>query len=229
MSVLALLAALAQPAAPGTYTLNFPFPEVGGMRYALTLPRGYNAREPRPLILALHPGGQRFPGYGGSFAQQVVGPGLAGLRAIVVAPDCPTRSWTDDVSERAVLALIKSVMSEFNVDPARVLVAGFSMGGRGTWFLSSRHPDLFTAAIVMAGSVGDEPLAKLAPVPTYVIHSRDDEVVPFEPAERAVDGLKKLNRTIEFEPLEGATHFQMGGYIESLRRAGEWIDRRWRK
>lgn len=230
--ILALLAAagmMAQPSSPGMHTLAFQVPDFGPMRYAVTIPRGYNPREARPLVLALHPGGERFAGYGGNFAQQIVAPGLTTLGAIIIAPDVPTRSWTDPIAERAVVALIRSVMSDYHIDRSRVLVAGFSLGGRGTWFLSSRHSDLFTAAIVMAGSPGDEPLDRLARIPTYVIHSRDDEVVPFEPTERAVAELTRLERAIAFEPLEGVTHFQMGGYVPSLRRAGEWVVGRWKK
>jgi predicted peptidase len=230
LSMLALVAALQQqPTNPGTYTLSFAVPDLEPMRYALTIPRGYNGRDARPLILALHPGGQRFPGYGASFAQQIIAPGLSSLGAIIVAPDVPTRSWTDDISDRAVLGLVKSVMSDYNVDPARVMVVGFSLGGRGAWFHSSRHTDVFKAAIVMAGSTGDEPIEKLATVPTYVIHSRDDEVVEFAPAEKVVKELKQLKRTIEFEPLSGPTHFTMGGYIDSLARAGRWVSDRWKK
>ena len=222
-------AMLQQPTASGTYTMTFPVPDFGPMRYALTLPRSYNPRQPRPLVLALHPGGQRFPGYGAAFVQQVVAPGLNALGAIIIAPDVPTRAWTDDIAERAVLALVRGVMNDFSIDRSRVLVAGFSLGGRGTWFLSARHPDIFTGAIVMAGSPGDEPLDQLAKVPTYVIHSRDDEVAPFEPTERAVGELKRLKRTIQFEPLVGLTHYQMGSYVDSLARGGRWIVDRWKK
>jgi predicted peptidase len=229
LSLLTLVAALQQPNTPGTYTMSFPVPDSDPMRYALTLPRGYDGREARPLILALHPGGQRFPGYGASFVQQIVLPGLSSLGAIIVAPDVPTRSWTDEVAERAVLGLVKSVMNDYKVDPSRVMVVGFSLGGRGAWFHSSRHTDVFKAAIVMAGSTGDEPIEKLAMIPTYVIHSRDDEVVEFEPTDKAVKELKRLKRTIEFEPLVGPTHFTMGAYIDSLARGGRWVAERWKK
>ena len=229
LSLLTLVVALQQPTTPGTYTLSFAVPDFGPMRYALTLPRGYNGQDARPLILALHPGGQPFPGYGATFVQQIVAPGLSSLGAIIVAPDVPTRSWTDEISDRAVLGLVKSVMADYKVDPARVMVVGFSMGGRGAWFHSSRHPDIFKAAIVMAGPIGSEPIENLATVPTYVIHSRDDEVVEFAPAEKVVKELKQLKRTIEFEPLSGPTHFAMGGYVDSLARGGRWIAERWKK
>lgn len=228
-ALLLLLGAMLQPSAPGTHNLEFPVPDLGPMRYAISIPRGYNPREARPLILALHPGGQRFPGYGGRFTQQVIAPGLSDLSAIIVAPDCPTRAWTDPIADRAVMALMRTVLDDYNIDRSRVLVAGFSLGGRGTWFMSSRHADLFTAAIAMAGSPGDEPVDRLGRIPTYVIHSRDDEVVPFGPTDRAVAELKRLERTIELEPLDGPTHYQMGLYIDSLKRAGAWVVARWKK
>jgi predicted peptidase len=228
ISVLGVLATLIQPTGPGLYRMVFAVPDLGPMRYGVSLPRGYNPREARPLVLALHPGGERMEYYGAAFVQQVVAPGLSDLGAIIVAPDCPTRSWTDPIAERAVMALVRSVLNEYSIDRSRVVVTGFSMGGRGTWFMASRHPDLFTAAISIAGAPGDAPLERLAKTPIYVIHSKDDEVVPFASTERAVADLKRLGRIVEFEALEDVTHFQMGGYVDALERGGRWIAERWK-
>jgi predicted peptidase len=227
--VLSLTLAQAQPSAPGSYRMVFEAPDVGPMRYGLSIPRGYHPRQPRPLILALHPGGERLEYYGYAFTQQIVGPALRDLGAIIVAPDCPTRSWTDPASDRAVLALLGAVMNDYAIDRSRVLVTGFSLGGRGTWFMASRHPDLFTAAIPMAGAPGDEPIDRLAKIPTYVIHSRDDEVSPFAADAQAVAELRKLGRPIEFDALTGFRHFEMGRYVPSLERAGRWVAERWKK
>jgi predicted peptidase len=223
----ALVLALLQPAAPGVHRLSFPVPGLDPMPYALSVPAGYDGREPRPLILALHPGGQRTRYYGGAFAEQIVQPALGELGAIIVAPDCPTRAWSDPIAERAVMALVRSVMQEYAVDRSRILVTGFSLGGRGTWFFASRHADVFTAAITMAGSPGEEPVERLARIPTYVIHSRDDDVVPFAPSERVVQELEKLGRPVGFQFLDGVGHFQMGAYIRPLAQAGRWVVERW--
>jgi predicted peptidase len=101
------------------------------------------------------------------------------------------------------------------------------MGGRGTWFMSSRHADLFTAAIVIAGSARDVPTDRLATIPTYVIHSRDDQVMPFEPAQRTAQELEKMGRIVKFEALQGLGHYEMGGYVDAIRRAGRWVVERW--
>ena len=226
--ILLALAMLLQPSRPGVYRLTQSVPDLGEIRYAVSLPDGYNPRQARPLVLALHPGGDRFPYYGGAFMEQVVAPGLHDLGAIIVAPDCPTQSWTDPNAERAVLALVQRVMTDYSVDRRRVLITGFSLGGRGTWFMASRHADLFTAAIVMAGAPGNQPLDRLATRPTYVIHSRADDVVPFAPTDAAVRDLRRLGRVVEFEALDGVGHFEMGTYVDPLSRAGAWVADRWK-
>ncbi len=222
---LCLLASVA--GAADLRNLKMPLADGGELLYGLSLPDGYVPGQLRPLVLALHPGGERMVYYGSAYARAMVVPALAGLGAIIVAPDCPTNAWIDDTSERAVMALLDRILREYTVDRARVLVVGFSMGGRGTWFLSSRHPELFTAAIAMAASTGDDPPDVLGRVPTYIIHSRRDQVVPFEPAARNALALERLGRPVVFEPLDTPTHFDMGAYIPALRRAAAWIAARW--
>ncbi|MGH9255654.1 MAG: dienelactone hydrolase family protein [Vicinamibacterales bacterium] len=225
----AFAALLGQSPAPAVLQRTFVAPDAGRILYGISVPAGYTAREPRPLVLALHPGGERTPYYGLSFMRGIVSPALKDLGAVIVAPDCPTRAWSDPMAERAVLALLESVLKEYAIDRRRILVTGFSLGGRGTWFMSSRHADLFTAAIPIAGSSGDEPLDRLGRIPTYVIHSRADQVVPFEPDEQTSRELEKLGRPVRFEALDGLGHYQMGGYVDALTRAGRWVAERWER
>ena len=224
---LVLFAPLSQQAAPAVLQRTFVSPEAGRILYGISIPAGYTSREPRPLVLALHPGGGGTPYYGLSFMRAIVSPALLDLGAIIVAPDCPARAWSDPTADRAVMALLESVMREYAVDRRRILVTGFSMGGRGTWFMSARHSDLFTAAIPIAGSSGDEPLERLGRIPTYVIHSRNDQVVPFAPDEQTTLQLEKLGRVVRFEPLDGIGHYEMGSYVDALSRAGRWVVERW--
>jgi predicted peptidase len=199
------------------------------MLYAISVPKDLSPRDPRPLVLALHSGGERMRFYGEAYSRLLVAPALDHLRPIIIAPDCPSQSWADPLAERSVLALIEQVRREQPVDARRVLVTGFSLGGRGTWFMASHHPEIFTAAIPMAAPLGDEPVAALATMPTYIIHSRQDQVVAFAPAEQNARALQKLGRPVMFEALDGLGHFQMGGYVDALGRAGRWIAERWKR
>jgi predicted peptidase len=230
-TLLALTSLMSQSTPPSALRRTFVDPDAGKILYGLSVPADYDRSEPRPLILALHPGrgGDSTPYYGFAFMRGVVSPALADLGAIIVAPDCPTRAWSDPMAERAVMALLQNVMADYAIDRRRILVTGFSLGGRGTWFMSSRHADFFTAAIPVAGSSGDEPLDRLGRIPTYVIHSRQDQVMPFEPDERTTLELEKLGRTVHFEALDGLSHYDMGGYADAITRAGHWIAERWAK
>jgi len=226
--VAALLAQVSTPPAAHVQNKTIEVEGLGAITYGISVPNDYRPEQPRPLILALHPGGGGgMAFYGSNFMRSIVLGPLGELRAIIVAPDCSARAWGDPKCDQAVMALLKKVQQEYTIDRRRVLVTGFSMGGRGTWFMASHHPDLFTAAIPMAASTGDEPVDRLAKMPTYVIHSRDDERVPFEPAEKNARELEKLGRTIRFEELHGVGHFSMGGYTGALRRAGRWVEERW--
>jgi predicted peptidase len=217
------------PTLRGIHELTFQARDVGEVLYGISIPNRFDPKVPRPLIVALHPGGARMRYYGAAFTRQVVAPALNSLDPIIVAPDCPARGWTDAPAERAVLELIEYMMRNYAIDRRRILVIGFSMGGRGTWFMASRHADLFTAAIPMAASTGDEPLERLGRIPTYVIHGTDDEVVPYEPAEQNARALAKMGRPVRLETVYDVTHFQMGGYIEALRKAGRWVAEQWKK
>ena len=228
-AVTALLAQSA-PMGSGVHQLTFQVPNGGGtMLYAISIPKGYDAQRPAPLVLVLHSGGERMKYYGSAFMRLLVAPALDGLRPIMIAPDCPTNAWTDPLAERAVMALVQDTLDHYAIDRRRILVTGYSLGGRGTWFMASRHADLFTAAIPMAASTGDEPIERLGTIPTYVIHSRADEVSPFAPAERTAKQLIAMGRTVRFEALDDFGHYEMFRYVDALRRGGRWIADRWGK
>jgi predicted peptidase len=217
---------LGQPPASGIHELTFRAPDGSTMLYAISIPKAYDAERPVPLVLVLHSGGERMRYYGSAFMRLLVEPALNGLRPIMIAPDCPTNSWTDPAAEQSVMALVQDTLDRYAIDRRRILVTGFSLGGRGTWFMASRHADLFTAAIPMAASTA-EPIDRLGVIPTYIIHSRDDEVSPFAPAERTARQLTAMGRSVRFDALYNFGHYEMYRYVDSLRRAGRWVAGQW--
>ncbi len=212
---------------PTVEHLTFEIEGHGEMPYAVSVPAGYDPATPHPLILALHPGGKQGSYYGSLHMRQMFEPALRDLNAVVVAPDVPTRRWTSDVSDRGVMALLAQILETHAIDRTRILVTGFSLGGRGTWFFATRHPDFFTGAIPIAGRPGDDPLDALGDMPVHVIHSRADDVVPFGPAEEAARQLEEAGGTVAFTALDRVGHYAMGGYVRSLRDAGDWMLERW--
>jgi fermentation-respiration switch protein FrsA (DUF1100 family) len=62
-------------------------------------------------------------------------------------------------------------------------------------------------------------------MPVFIIHARDDEVVPFGPAEELVKEMEARGQNVSFLPLDGVGHFRMG--VTPLDEAGDWVTQQW--
>ena len=133
----------------GIYEKELKLRDGSILRYTVSLP-GTKRDAAAPLVLALHYGGEVTPYYGKGYLQLLAAPAFQDLKAVILAPDCPGRGWTDPKSEAAVLELIEFAAKTLSIDQSQVIVTGFSMGGIGTWYLSGRHPDIFCAAVPVA-------------------------------------------------------------------------------
>ena len=72
-------------------------------------------------------------------------------------------TWNTAFGERYLLTLIEIAKARYEIDPDRVYVMGFSMGGTGSWFLAGRHPDLLAGAIPAHGVLMAERVKKADP------------------------------------------------------------------
>ena len=217
------------PESPGVYEELFGPEDGQPVRYTLSIPKGYEPGRPSPLVLALHYGGRVTPYYSKGFLLELVEPGLRGLGAIIVAPDCPSpNGWTDPESDKSVTALFQYLLKHYEVDRSRLLVTGYSMGGHGTWYMAAEHADLFTAAIPMAGAPPRGALDRIGKMPICIVHSDADRVVPIQPARDAVKDLEANNATVKLIVTRGMEHYHFGSYVESLKRAAAWIEKQWR-
>jgi len=209
----------------GVHDEMFAPPGQPRIRYALSIPRGYSAARPVPLVLALHFGGNP-SGAALGLVNVLVGPALVDLGAIIVAPESMDRGWNSTANERAVTALLDAVQASYRVDTRRVVVTGFSMGGAGTWHFASRFPGRFSAAMPMAGRPPDDLAAWKMPV--LAIHSRNDEVVPIGPAEARIKELKSSGVRAEMIVLTGIAHHETHRFADGLRRAVPWLRDTWK-
>ena len=120
----------------------------------------------------------------------------------------------------------------FNVDEDRVYLTGDSMGGWGTWNVSTRHPELFAAIAPVFGGVDyhstmtEEELAKLTPVarfinekqsswsmaeslvntPIYVHHGDMDEAVNVDWSRWGVRLLQRWGYDVRYQEYPGKVH-----------------------
>lgn len=208
--------------APGTHEQTADVPEVGEVRYAIDIPATFDGTTPVPLVLALHYAydGPKPPPYTGKALLEAFRPGLADLNGIVIAPDAVGGKWTAPANETAAVWLVQSAMKTYPIDPKRVVITGFSMGGEGTWFIGSRHQDLFTGAIPVAAPVagGDE-----WTIPVYVIHSDRDEIVSYSAAKKHAEAVRAKGGRVEFKTAAGLTHYRTAAYAPFVADGVRWL------
>lgn len=102
------------------------------------------------------------------------------------APQIPAGStWPEYADE--LLGLIDHLTTQrANIDPARVLLAGFSLGAAGAWRIAAQHPRRFAGLVVVSGRLAvDADLDALATVPVWAFHGARDDKLPaaeYEPA-----------------------------------------------
>jgi predicted peptidase len=213
---------------PGLHNLSLPRADEPAIRYAISIPGNYSPSTPVPLILALHFGVGRgdAAGAGRSVVQILIGPALAELGAIIVAPDSVRGDWRSPENEKAVNTLLDTVLAHYSIDKKKVAVTGFSMGGAGSWHFAEKFPERFSAAIPVAG----RPPASAASwrLPVLAIHSRDDQVAPFDPTEARIAELQKAGVNARLIALTGITHYETYRFTDALRQAVPWLGEVWK-
>jgi predicted peptidase len=193
--------------------------------YAISIPGNYSPSNPVPLVLALHYGGDP-TGAGLGVLTILVAPALAELGAVIVAPDSLGGGWSTAENDRAVKTLLDAVQSSYRIDPGKIVVTGFSMGGAGVWHFAGKYPERFSAAVPVAGR---PPAARGGwRTPVFAIHSRNDEVVPIEPTEASIKELRSAGVRAEFIPLTGISHYETYRFVDGLRRSVPWLKETWK-
>ncbi|HTQ35884.1 MAG TPA: prolyl oligopeptidase family serine peptidase [Steroidobacteraceae bacterium] len=176
--------------------------EEGG--YILAAPMGYSVSGWYGSPVMNFGGGRgRGPG---------AGPGAGAAAA--AAPAGPSPADIAKWSEEDVMNVLGFMRKEFNVDPQRIYLTGHSMGGAGTWFLGSKHADIWAAiapvapaSFLMDGMRADVLKGiKNAGVPVLVVQGDTDEAVPVAHTRTWVDNMKELGVDYKYVELPGITH-----------------------
>lgn len=213
---------------PGVHNLTLLRGGEPAVGYAISIPANYSRSTPVPLILALHfgVGAGDAAGAGRSVMQILIGPALAELGAIIVAPDSVRGDWSSPENEKAVNELLDMVLARYAIDQKKVAVTGYSMGGAGSWHVAEKFPERFSAAIPVAG----RPPASASGwrLPVLAIHSRDDQVAPFHPTEARIAELQKAGVNAKLIPLTGITHYETSRFRDALRQAVPWLQEVWK-
>lgn len=105
------------------------------------------------------------------------------------------RGW--DMVEDDLINIIHKVLTEYQADSDRVYLSGLSYGGFGTWYIASKHPDLFAAINPIVGWGHPdlmEPIARRN-LPVWVFSGGRDAVIQKKYFLPGLNRLEQLGHT----------------------------------
>ena len=145
--------------------------------------------------------------------------------SFVILPQCPpTKKWVntkdisypfnnynqDEIPEseilKTLLELTIKFTSQYPIDLNRIYISGFSMGGSGTWDLLTRHPEIFAAAIIVAGASDPNKAFTITQIPVKVFNGELDHIIPPELNVKMCNELVKLGGKCDLAVLKGEWH-----------------------
>ncbi|MEJ1937214.1 PHB depolymerase family esterase, partial [Nostoc sp. NIES-2111] len=162
---------------------------VEGGEYLVRAPKGWDGQRPLPAVVFLH-------GYAASaegiMQDEALGRLMSEAGVLLVAPqglappDGGERGWSLPVfsgRERDDVAFLGRVVDDvgrrYPLDRARLLGAGFSLGGSMLWYVACRAPGTFAAYAPVAGAFWvPEPGTCAGAVSLRHVHGTADTTVP---------------------------------------------------
>lgn len=122
----------------------------------------------------------------------------------------------------ALVPLIDSLKNSPHIDPNRIYLVGYSMGGSTVLNLLKLRPDLFAAAVAVAGVPSFDHIAELQNIPIWLIHGEADHENPFLGSQALYEALAPGKR-VRFWVLEHTAHHNVVSPPILGRNIPEWL------
>ena len=195
--------------------------------YIVYVPTSYDKTRKYPLVVLLHGLGEAAYLAVTTPAHQPFLDSCEKHQFIMVAPNGKNHPDMDskkpnfeaslymNEGEQDVLQVLELAKKAYNIDEKRVYLTGLSMGGFGTWYLGSRHPEMFAAIAPICGfGTGKLEILKapaievntLKEMPIYAFHGDIDPVVPVTDSREMVGKLQAIGADVTYEEFKGVQH-----------------------
>ena len=196
----------------GFLTAYISTADQSGQIYSLYVPPHYSPDRAWPLHVHMH-------GYGGTYGGPVSpDPAPDHLMAFV---DGRGQTGYMGLGERDVLDVIADVRQHYHVDENRIYARGGSMGGRGTWSVTTRNPDLFAAALPDYGWADELFIRNLGNTPVWNFHDDTDWSVAVDHSRATVEQLREWGYPIIHTEATGGGHSPAEFKLQDEREA--WL------
>ncbi|HEX9879065.1 MAG TPA: hypothetical protein VGB25_02595 [Candidatus Binatia bacterium] len=199
-------------------------------------------RGPHPTLLAMHGRGAN--------AQDLLGlaPHISSGRFLMICPQAPLEvsigagtvgyAWfssgnLDDTDVRAILSardeleeFLAACLARYAIDPARLVVLGFSQGGVMAYSLALGEPGRFAALAALSTRLPPALLDHFPStpaterLPTLIQHGSADSMIAVDRAREAVEALRRVKVPVIYR------EYSMGHEInaQSLGDLSNWLD-----
>lgn len=131
--------------------------------YGLVIPEGHDFEKPCPLYVWLHGRGDKQTDLHFLQERATKTGQIAPSDAIVVHPFGRQCVGFKHAAEVDVLDVVRDVKHGYKIDPARIVLIGFSMGGAGAWHLGAHYPNNWVAVAPGAGFAETARYQRLSP------------------------------------------------------------------
>lgn len=183
-----------------------------------------------PLVIYLHGKGNRVLsrehlGFAAACAKAA---NYAERPCFIFAPQCPDENGWGGATGANVLKTVKDLMRNLPIDPDRVYLTGYSMGGYGTFAMLNDEPRMFAAGLPVAGGADVGIARNLRRIPLWIFHGEKDETVSPEGSRAMAKALEKLKAPAKYTEFPGAGH-GIGGKIFDDPEVHKWLFAQTRK
>ena len=172
-----------------------------------------NAQQKSALVIYLHGGPKR----GNDNVSQMTEEAIyaisdylrrSRINAVMIVPQCPdSLTWGVRTNE-AVKDLVDKYVREGKTDENRVYLLGGSMGGTGTWLMTSAYPHLFAAVMPVAGNPETADANLVANTPVYTVMGTDDNLMSIPRVCSFVKQLKEVGGEALLDVEKGWSHMK---------------------
>jgi predicted peptidase len=183
---------------------------VDGQSHAVWVfvPKDYNPAQRYPTILFLHGLFEAGSGYN-SPVSAGLGPVIAKdpdkWQFITIFPQSDS-TWRGDEHDKIAIAALDFTEANWSVDRDRVILAGLSFGGLGTWEIGAKHSDRFAALVPVSGISATEQIQNLVLLPVWAFAYRGDPWVRPQSSEEMCKGITGHGGQARLTEFDGVGH-----------------------
>ncbi len=162
---------------------------LGELRYVVRYPKNFDPQKKYPILIHLHGSGTR-----NRMDKVKTNPLFKALDRmgqpfVAVAPLCEKNTWFDHLED--LKEWVRYLTTLPFADPARLYLAGLSMGGYGAWQLAMSIPEYFAALVPICGGGMYWNAGRLKNVPVWAFHGGKDPIVLPEESEKMVAAVNR--------------------------------------